>query len=295
MWAPVLPFITEWRSIYPALWILTQVPFVCVHNWFLLWFFNYFLILFKSLLAIFTNGWLLLLISNNRMVRSPMWSAFALYVFKSSIWMSPGLRIFLTVSHGPSLVGFGVFCSFQVQIDYEHAGSYWPSCFVSHIPKLLISSTAWLQLLDFTGLECLNSTLLAYSWSTMSDAKSSLFSIQNRVWCGWKKPWIYSVALCGLPTLLCSSLSQLSEFWSPLRTLVQVVMLLLPSVLTSIKEMHGFVSPVFKGMACSNSFGEAASSCAPPSCLFFKVALLCSWIYLIGFLLERNSRAAFAN
>lgn len=119
-------------------------------------------------------------------------------------------------------------------------------------------------------------------------------SEQSLVWLKKTLDFPYSVALWGLSTLLCSNLSHLSEFWSPPSALFQVAMLL--SVLTSVKEMHCFVPPVFKGMACSNSFGEAAaSSCAPSSCLFFKVALLCSWIYLIGFLLERSSRAAFAN
>lgn len=86
---------------------------------------KFFFILLKSLLAIFANDWLLLLISNYHMVGSSMCSAFA-KCFKSNIWMTPGLHILLifTVSHGPSLVGFGVFCSFQVQIDYECAGSY---------------------------------------------------------------------------------------------------------------------------------------------------------------------------
>lgn len=94
--------------------------------------------------------------------------SFPLYVFKYNIWKIPGLHILLifTVSHGFSLVEFGVFCCFPVQIDYEHAGSYWPSCFVSHIPKFLINLTKLLQLLDFVGLEfiyhCLGLQLVHY-------------------------------------------------------------------------------------------------------------------------------------
>lgn len=40
-----------------------------------------------------------------------MWSAYALYAFKSCIWMFSGLHVLLifTVFCRPSLVGFGVF------------------------------------------------------------------------------------------------------------------------------------------------------------------------------------------